>query len=166
MCYIYLSSKQGLATSSPRVHYKHAMLKAIRQEMQSSWSWDFRHKHSYHNLHKCFVSGRWEQTYLILSNLGLTWIGGDDECGVVEEAVPWVPSSGLVVEIHGNGSMGHEVIWVEAWEAPLQHAAVHLRADVVDVFKQRCVVRRRFRHTPSFLQQSNHVCYDFHVSFM
>lgn len=69
----------------------------------------------------------------ILSANLITWISRCDKPRILEVAIPVVSAPALVVEVHGYGSMGYEVIWVEAWAASLQYAAVHLRARIVDV---------------------------------
>ncbi|CAD5189727.1 unnamed protein product, partial [Musa acuminata subsp. malaccensis] len=75
-----------------------------------------------------------------------------DECRALEVAVPVVLALGLVVEVHGDGSVGHESIRVEASPAPLQYAAVHLRASKVQVCSQGRFIRRRLGNAPGFLQ--------------
>ncbi|RWW08003.1 hypothetical protein GW17_00028588 [Ensete ventricosum] len=67
----------------------------------------------------------------------LTGVGRHDEGRVLEVAVPVVPAPGLVVEVHGDGGVGDEVVWVKAAAPPLKDAAVHLRAGVVQVRERR-----------------------------
>lgn len=63
----------------------------------------------------------------------LTRIGHNDECRVLEAAVPAVPACSLVVEIHGDGRVRREGIGVKARTFIFQYTAVHLRACIVQV---------------------------------
>lgn len=63
----------------------------------------------------------------------LTWIGRDNEARLPEIAVPPIPPVSLIVEIHGNGGMVHQIIRIEARATLLKNLAIHLRARVVDV---------------------------------
>lgn len=63
----------------------------------------------------------------------LTRIRDDEEGRVSEIAVPVVPSMRLIIEVHGDGGMVHEIIGVEARASLLEDLAVHLGAGVVYV---------------------------------
>lgn len=81
----------------------------------------------------------------------VTWIRNHSESGVSKVTVPVVSSPGLVVEVHGHRGAVYESFRGVAWTSLLHNPAIHLRARVVYVCQQRCLVRWRLGHAPSFL---------------
>jgi hypothetical protein len=89
---------------------------------------------------------------LVVGAGSVAGIGPHHERRVVEVAVPGVPAIGGVVEVHGDGGAGHQVVRVVARPALLDDGAAHLGARVVEVQQQDLVGGRGLGDAPRLLR--------------
>jgi len=95
---------------------------------------------------------------LVVGAGSVAGIGPHHERRVVEVAVPGVPAVGGVVEVHGDGGAGHQVVRVVARPALLDHGAAHLGARVVEVQQQDLVGGRGLGDAPRLLRIRDTCC--------
>ena len=94
-------------------------------------------------------------TLLCINAITITWISDNNKARGPEITIPVVFPPRLVIEIHGYGSMVHEIVRVRAGASFLQNPAINLRAGIIEVGQKGCLIWWRLCHTPSFLSISH-----------
>ena len=81
---------------------------------------------------------------------GLTWISVSKSGGLLEIAVPRIPASSLIEEIHCIGSMCCHSIWVKTCSTSLNWTTINtLATGIVKIWLQLSIRNTRFGHTPT-----------------
>lgn len=77
---------------------------------------------------------------LCINAVTITWISDNNDSRGPEITIPVVFSPGLVIEIHGYGSMVHEIVRVRAGASFLKNPAINLRTGIIEVGQKGCLI--------------------------